>query len=331
MRARISAAYILSAVVGIVPALGQRELPSATAFLADEIASGGKHRLAVVDFTDLQGCVTELGRFIAEEMALGFVTSKKPIAVIDRTHLRTILQENKLAASGIIDPATARKLGEIAGVDALVTGTITPLGDSVRLVAKVIDTKTAQILAASSIDMARTKAIEELLSRGLSSATACAVASDVAPGGRSGSQVPRSTALAGERKEAKQFAFELKSCKASGETVVCEFLVTNMDQDRGLYLRTVSPFSAPSRFFDSDGNVYQADSVRAGNQVNSQEVHISLVSGVPALGSLRFPKVPSGISRITLLEIAAFQNERVRDEYQYGGFTVQFRDVPITR
>ena len=35
----------------------QRELPGAATLLADEIAVGGKHQLAVVDFTDLQGNV----------------------------------------------------------------------------------------------------------------------------------------------------------------------------------------------------------------------------------------------------------------------------------
>src|SRR5262249_33751886 len=86
----------------------------------------------------------------------------------DRTHLRAILQENKLSASGLIDPATARKLGQITGVEALVTGTITPFGDSVRVVIKVLDTETARIVAASSTEVAKTKTMEELLARDLS-------------------------------------------------------------------------------------------------------------------------------------------------------------------
>jgi TolB-like protein len=143
----------------------QRELPAAASSLADEIASTKIRSLAVVDFTDLQGNVTELGRFVAEEMALGLVTAKKQLSVIDRTQLRVLLQEHKLASLGIIDPATARRVGEIAGVDALVTGSITPLGDSVRLVIKVLDSSTARILAASSVEIAKTKTIEELMSR----------------------------------------------------------------------------------------------------------------------------------------------------------------------
>lgn len=145
----------------------QKELPAAAAAIADEIAGATQQSVAVVDFTDLQGNVTELGRYIAEEISLGLVIAKKGLSVIDRTHLTTILREHKLASTGLIDPATARKLGEIAGVGVLVTGSITPLGDNVRLVVKVLDTKTARILVASSVDMAKTKTIEELMARDL--------------------------------------------------------------------------------------------------------------------------------------------------------------------
>jgi len=92
-------------------ALQRGELPLAASALADEIAATGKHSVAVVDFTDLQGNVTELGRFMSEEVELGLVTAKRNLTVVDRTHLRLILQENKLDATGLVDPATARKVG----------------------------------------------------------------------------------------------------------------------------------------------------------------------------------------------------------------------------
>lgn len=51
-----------------------------------------------------------------------------PLPVRERG-LKSIIKENKLSATGLIDPATARKLGKVAGVDALITGTLTPLRD----------------------------------------------------------------------------------------------------------------------------------------------------------------------------------------------------------
>jgi TolB-like protein len=140
--------------------------------LADRIAQVGKKRIAVVDFTDLQGNVTELGRFLAEEFSVALVGAGKGFEIIDRVHLKSILAEHKLALTGVIDPKTARELGKIAGVDAIVTGSITPFGDNIRVSFKVLDTETAMIIAASSGNIARTAAINELLARGIEPATA---------------------------------------------------------------------------------------------------------------------------------------------------------------
>jgi hypothetical protein len=46
--------------------------------------------VAVSDFTDLQGNVTELGRFLAEELSVA-LASPGTLEVIDRGHLRVLL------------------------------------------------------------------------------------------------------------------------------------------------------------------------------------------------------------------------------------------------
>jgi len=223
MRALSFAASFLCATVIVAPASAQKEISGAAASLADEIAGAGKHQLAVVDFTDLQGNVTELGRFLAEEFALGLVTSRKQITVIDRTHLRALLQEHKLASSGIIDPATARRLGEIAGVDSILTGTITPLSDSVRLVVKLLDTNTARILAASSVEIARTKTIEELMARDIRTDSSDPAGAPVRP-------LDQQRALEHKviRSENKGFRIEVSECRAVQEQVACPMQFTNI-------------------------------------------------------------------------------------------------------
>ena len=45
--------------------------------LSSNIEKEKKHTVAVVDFTDLQGNITELGRFIAEELSANLVAGKK--------------------------------------------------------------------------------------------------------------------------------------------------------------------------------------------------------------------------------------------------------------
>jgi curli biogenesis system outer membrane secretion channel CsgG len=105
----------------------EKEIDNISKTMADKIAAAGKKKVAVVDFTDLQGNVTELGRFIAEEFFTSLLIAKKGFTVIDRTHLNALLKEHKLSAKGLIDPTTAKKLGKIAGPEALITGTLTPL------------------------------------------------------------------------------------------------------------------------------------------------------------------------------------------------------------
>ena len=141
----------------------EKEIEQLSAQMAEKIAGKGKKTVAVVDFTDLEGNVTQLDQFIAEEFSVALASAGKGFRVIDRTRLKSIIKENKLAATGMIDPATASKLGKIAGVDALVTGTLTPFGDNVRLTVKVLDSETADIIDSSKEDIAKTKAIEELL------------------------------------------------------------------------------------------------------------------------------------------------------------------------
>ncbi len=69
--------------------------------------------------------------------------------------------------SGLLDPKTVKKLRQIAAVDAIVTGSVTPFGDSVRVSCKVISTDTAKVIGAVKGDIAKTKAIEELLQKGI--------------------------------------------------------------------------------------------------------------------------------------------------------------------
>lgn len=143
----------------------EKEIKGISATITESIAKSGKKTIAVVDFTGLQGNVTELGRFLAEELSVELVNAALGFSVIDRAHLKSILTEHKLSISGITDPKAVKKLGQIAGVDAIITGTVTPLENSIRVTTKVIATDTANVIAAAKCDIAKTRAIEELLTR----------------------------------------------------------------------------------------------------------------------------------------------------------------------
>lgn len=294
----------------------EKEIKALSTSMAENIARAGKKTIAVVDFTDLQGNVTELGRFIAEEFSVAIAGAGKGFEVVDRTHLKSIIAEHKLSATGIIDPQTARKLGQIAGVDAIITGTITPFGDSVRLSVKILDTATAKVIGASSGDIAKTKAIEELLAKGIETGPPAP-----APGISSPSSPP---AKAQQRVEAKDFIFDLQGCKLSGQTVTCSLVITNKGVDGKLTIINWGGSTSVARIFTDSGDEYRSQVVQLGNKrQNAQDVENELVSGIPTKASLTFENVSTKGSMLTLLEIVC-RSER-------GNFRAQFRNILLSK
>jgi len=139
-----------------------RELEDIANRLATKIEATDKTSIAVTDLTDLQGEVHQFGRFISEEISTNLVLSGRQFNVIDRNHLRTILKEQKLSMSGLMDPKNQKKLGKILGVDALVLGSITSFGESYRVTFKLVATDTARVIAADRGSIPKTPATNEL-------------------------------------------------------------------------------------------------------------------------------------------------------------------------
>ena len=166
------ALLVLLAVAALLttsPALAQpgetSALGSSVQDLITQLRDAEVDTIAVVDFTDLRGNVLELGRYLAEEVSVLLVQEGRPLKVVTRTRLNALLKEHQLTPTGLVDPKNSKKLGLISGVDALVTGTTTPLVETVRLSLQVLDTETAHVIAAAFADVPRTHAIDALLRR----------------------------------------------------------------------------------------------------------------------------------------------------------------------
>jgi len=288
----------------------EREIKTISSVMSETIIKAGKRSVAVVDFVDLQGNVTELGRFLAEEFSVALAGAGKGFEVVDRTHLKSILSEHKLSRTGLIDPQTARKLGQLTGVEALLTGTVTPFGDSVRLSVKILDTATAKVIGGSSCDIAKIKAIEELLGKGIETETE--------------RQTSFSTTKALMSVEEKVFLFEIQSCKLLGQTITCSLLVTNKGNDRELHINAECDacYDMNTRIIDDLGNEYRWSDFQIGNKRADKHVKSFLVSGVPTKMVISFARISPRFNKLSLLDIGC---------HSKGDFRVQFRNIPLTR
>ena len=116
-----------------------------------------KPRFAVVEFSDLSRKATDLGRILSEELITKLFTTGK-YSVVERFLLNKAIAEHKLQVQGIVDTSTAKEFGKILGVDAVVSGTISDLGDALRVNGRVISTETGEILSVAAVNMSRAAA-----------------------------------------------------------------------------------------------------------------------------------------------------------------------------
>ena len=277
----------------------ENEIKDLSSVMTVNIANAGKKTVAVVDFTDLQGNVTELGRFLAEEFSVALAGSGKGFEVVDRTHLKSIITEHKLSATGLIDPQTARKLGKIAGVEALITGTITPFGDSIRLSVKVLDTETAKMISASSGNIAKTKAIEELLARGIDVTTAS---------GERPIAMRSAPSSAGKAIKAEGFIFRPVACKRTGEKVVCTISFQNNEGEEKK-LKVHGTRNPNSRLIDNFGNQYPATFIMIGGKKDDYSIWQRFSPQLPVNVQFISEGVRSNATHISaVIGIAQFKN-----------------------
>ncbi|MFX0556113.1 FlgO family outer membrane protein [Maribacter sp. CXY002] len=121
--------------------------------IATKLDGKGKKKVAVWGFVTESGERTALGNYITEDFSVYVTNFGDNFEIIDRNHLDMLLKEHQLNSEGYIDEATAKELGKIVAVDAIITGTFTVLTTNVKVRAKVLDTETALQFAASMANL----------------------------------------------------------------------------------------------------------------------------------------------------------------------------------
>jgi len=132
--------------------------------LLPEHGTNKKLKMVILPFADLEQRVSEFGKYVSEGL-VGNLAKTGKYAVVERELLYRILEEQKLGMLGIIDDASAKKVGKILGVDCVVTGTFSALESRIKINARVIATDTGLIMSVAEANIARNKEVEILLRR----------------------------------------------------------------------------------------------------------------------------------------------------------------------
>lgn len=130
-----------------------------------ESGAGNKTAIAVAAFPHADGTLSVLSNYLVDELVLSLTETN--LTVVERSQLERILSELSMGESGYLDVETAKKLGKIHGVDALVIGSITTLGDNIRVIARMISTETGRVFSSAATNIPKTKTIEALMAQKL--------------------------------------------------------------------------------------------------------------------------------------------------------------------
>ncbi len=138
------------------------QLDSLTNQIVSSLTGRSVREIAILKFTDLNGHEIDFSSFVSEELINCFFHTGK-FNIIERSKLDQVLAEQYKTVSGIIDEAEASEVGRTLGADAIVVGTITDLGDKVRINARIIDVGKASVLGTAQISASKTVEIYSLM------------------------------------------------------------------------------------------------------------------------------------------------------------------------
>ena len=269
--------------------------------------------VAIADFANLNGTPTELGKYLAEQFSDVMVNANISFSVINRGRLNFLLKEAGLDAKGLLDPNSVAKLGKLKGIDAIVVGTMTSVGESINVNVQALNLETAVILASAKGSLPRTPAIIELEKKELG----------IEPGGvvtpvKPVTTKPKVPAQSTFTKD--PLLFECLECTQSGENVNCKFRITSVGKD--IDLSTGS--GRLSRIIDEEGNDFFMSNSRLANVSGGRWQKKTLVADVPISAEFTFSEVNRKMNMITKMEI--YSNIE-----NYTRFTVLLKNISVTQ
>ena len=115
----------------------------------------GRVRVAILPFQVIGGKGSTSGRIVSERL-VGPLMAEGGVEVIERAMLESVMREQQLQFTGVVDARSVKELGKILNVDAVITGTVIALKDDrVEVNARLIDAESAKVLFAAETKVER--------------------------------------------------------------------------------------------------------------------------------------------------------------------------------
>ena len=290
------------------------QLEKLTNQIISSLDQNKKNKIAIMEFVNMQGKVSNLGKYISEELTTRLYLTGK-FEVIERQLLDKIVQEQKISLSGLVDESSAAELGRILGVDAIATGTIGDLGTSVKVNARLISAESGKLFSVASTEIPKSDKVKVLLSQKvIMSSSATAVTKVQTPSGQT------------VKKEG--YIFELLEARLEDKTVICKLRVTNTTEEDKEFVVTLG-WQYKTMIYTDAGDESAFRRIKIGSKMNRiygtsqyDAVKKKIFPGSSEVLEIYFDEISRSATKINLLQIlTTYRN----------GFQIEFRNIPLVK
>lgn len=99
---------------------------------------------------ELRGIISDAGLTFQDNL-INSLIHRDRFRVLERNLLETILEEQKLSRTKLVDQSTALKLGKLMAAQSIITGSIVETRNGIEIIARFIETETSEILDTEDI------------------------------------------------------------------------------------------------------------------------------------------------------------------------------------
>ena len=294
------------------------QLEKLTNQIISSLDQNKKNKIAIMEFVNMQGKVSNMGKYISEELTTRLYLTGK-FEVIERQLLDKIIEEQKISLSGMIDESSAVELGRVLGVDAIASGTITDLGTSVKVNARLISAESGKLFSVASVEIPKSDKVKVLLSQSIAT-------TEEDNGSLSISATPKNAVVT-----KNGFEFELLQTTVEVDRIVFEIKLTNPDNSDKIF-NLYGNIPEHSIAFDNLGSEYYLMEAKYANKpLDSwfEYTEKKIISGTSMIMELSFGNkeaIPKNATKITLLELMFANGSNSLKKYK-----VEFRNIPFVK
>lgn len=110
-----------------------------------------KAKIAIADFDLVDIPSKSVSKNVADDLYTALID--RDFNLVERGQISKILEELKIQSSGMIDPMTAKKIGQVSGCDMILLGSISDRGQFLVVNARLMETETGSAVVAQKIEM----------------------------------------------------------------------------------------------------------------------------------------------------------------------------------